>query len=112
MIRVSNLVEVDIVIKWQYTCSPCIPQPSNGVAAYWQEDDCHVQLQGFSGAFCGCHAVAHHTEDVALAVLDELPGEEPSHYSNPQREHPQAFPVVLQIVDQRVAYFADGALLP
>lgn len=108
----ANLVEVYIIIKRQCPCSPCISQPGNGVSAYWQEDNCHVQLQGFSSTFCSCHAVAHHIKDIPVAILHELPCEQSGHYRNPQCKHPQAFPIILQVVTQCGAYFANWTLFP
>ncbi|BAS95007.1 Os05g0528050 [Oryza sativa Japonica Group] len=96
--NIANLVEVDVVIERQCPCSPCIPQPSDGVAAYWQEDNSHIQLKSLSSPFCSCYTVAHHVKDISVAVLYEFPNEQPSHYPNPQCKYPQALPVVLQIV--------------
>ncbi|WVZ99339.1 hypothetical protein U9M48_044660 [Paspalum notatum var. saurae] len=81
----ANLVEVYVVIEWQRPCSFRIPQPGDGVAAYRQENNCNT--------------VAHHIEDIPIAVLNELPNEQSSHYPNPQCKHPETFPVVLQIIN-------------
>jgi len=71
----ANLVKVYVIIEWQCPCSFRIPQPGDGVAAYRQENKCHVQLESLSSTLCGCNTVAHHMKDIPVAILDELPNE-------------------------------------
>jgi len=105
-------MEVYVVIERQCSCSFSIPQPGDSVAAYRQENKRHVQFESLCSTFRSCDTVAHHIKDITVTVLNELPNEQPSHYSNPHCKHPETFPVVLQIVVHRAANFSDWTSFP
>jgi hypothetical protein len=74
---------------------------SDGTKRLWfriHEDQRHVELEHLGAPFRHAHAVAHHVEDRAAAVLRELPCEEPGADGDPEDHDPDALPVVLEEV--------------
>lgn len=92
-------MEVDIVVKRDNSAKLGLtPKPSNSIPTNREKDDGHVELEGLGGALGRGDTVAHDMEDGSIAVLDELPGEEAGANGEPERENPNALPVVLDEV--------------
>lgn len=90
----ANLVEGNAVVKGEEEPGPGCAEPSEGVAADGEEDEGHVELQRLRGALGGGKAISHHGERRTVAVLRELPGEQPPHGRHPQLHHPRPLPVL------------------
>lgn len=93
------LVEIEVVVEGDGVAElGLVADPGDGVAADGEENEGHVELEGLGGALGGADAVAHDVVDGAVAVLDELPGEEARADAEPEGHDPHPLPVVLQKV--------------
>lgn len=104
-------MKVDIIVEGEHTGETGRTEPRYRVPANREKDERHVELESLCSSLgCG-QAVAHDFECIHVFVLDELPCEECSHDPNPECNHPQPLPVLLQVVDQFGAQIPNRPLL-